>query len=89
MFQNFDLDIFSDFITDDDINNITDEEIITKQRNKGREASSAFVHFAVTPASSSSSYSASNSSALAFPNGFFQWLHHCKCHCVCLATKSL
>ena len=36
-----------------------------------KEASSAVVHVPVTPASSSISYSASNSSALAFPNGFF------------------
>ena len=36
-----------------------------------KEASSAVIHVPVTPTSSSISYSASNSSALAFPNGFF------------------
>ena len=36
-----------------------------------KEASSAVIHLPVAPASSSISYSASKSSAFAFPNGFF------------------
>ena len=45
--------------------------ILSNALVSNKEVSSAAIHVPVTPASSSISYSASSSSALAFPNGFF------------------
>ena len=45
--------------------------ILSNALVSNKEESSAAIHVPVTPASSSISYSASSSSALAFPNGFF------------------